>query len=68
MLANSYFAVYFPDNLIRLDNFQQPFNTQGRDFFTETSNKFTKYVNMYLRNTYVETDTGFLFEDISAIR
>lgn len=23
---------------------------------------------MYIRNTYVETDTGFLFEDISTIR
>jgi hypothetical protein len=63
MLSNSSIAVYFSDKIIDPSNFDEPFINTAKDLYWDTSNKLTKKIALFMRNYYIESDIGYLFED-----
>lgn len=64
-LSSAYFALYFSDVFVDPTQKSDPFFRYARDMFWTTSTTFPKYLNWYMRNNYIESDFGWIYEDIT---
>lgn len=62
MGSNVNFALFYVDHIVDLKSLHDPFISYGRNSYTEASNRMNKEVLLYLRNTYIISDTGFIME------
>jgi len=60
-MTEGFFALYTMDYLIDPQNFENPGQPVGKDYFTPLSIGIERYTNRYIATTTIQTDDGFLF-------
>ncbi|EAR87344.2 transmembrane protein, putative (macronuclear) [Tetrahymena thermophila SB210] len=63
-LRSANFALYFSDMFVDPTKKNDPFQKFYRDMFYTTSTVVPKDVNFYLRNSYIQSDFGWVQEDL----
>ncbi|KAL4465886.1 hypothetical protein ABPG74_004123 [Tetrahymena malaccensis] len=63
-LRSANFALYFSDMFVDPTQKSEPFIKFYRDMFYTTSTVVPKDVNFYLRNSYVQSDFGWVTQDL----
>ncbi|KAL4494037.1 hypothetical protein ABPG72_015993 [Tetrahymena utriculariae] len=63
-LRSANFALYFSDMFVDPTKKSEPFQKFYRDMFYTTSTVVPKDVNFYLRNSYVQSDFGWVTQDL----
>ena len=66
-LNNGNYAMYFNTLAIDPNNFDKPIVTYGKQFYTPISFATLTYVEMTFNHLNIQTDSGFLFEDIQVV-
>ena len=62
---SGYFAFYTMDYLIDPNNFKNPGQQTGKDYFTPISIGMTRNTNRYIATSKINSDDGFLFSSIN---
>ena len=64
-MMSGFFAFYTTDYLIDPQRFSDPGQPVGKDYFTPLSLGIKRYTNRFIADTKINSDDGFLFEDIT---
>jgi hypothetical protein len=63
-IRNTYIAIDYAYYLMTPNDFDTPVKRIRQEFFTTASNAGFKQINVYLKRFFLNTDKGFIFEDV----
>ncbi|EGR30102.1 hypothetical protein IMG5_142280 [Ichthyophthirius multifiliis] len=63
-LENFAVTMQISDTTVDITNKKSPFKNIGKNLFWKSGPSFYKFVNIYLRNNYIQSDYGYLGSDI----
>ncbi|EAS05639.2 ubiquitin-conjugating enzyme family protein (macronuclear) [Tetrahymena thermophila SB210] len=63
ILSQSLLQVYYITQVVQVSSQQQPFKPMGITYFWENNISFLQNVNLMFMKTYIEDDTGLIFEN-----
>lgn len=67
-VARGFIGIYFVDYNINPGNYENFYETQPKEVFTNFMVESQKEIDIFMRNNYIETDDGLIIEDVKQER
>ena len=64
-MSRGFVGIYFVDYNINPSNYENPKESQPKEVFTNFMINSQKEIDIYMRNNYIETDDGVIFQSVN---